>query len=108
MPGKTEISLNQKANNSAQFSLGITSSTRWSIKWQHAPVFLPGECLGQRSLAGYSPWGRKESDRTEHACTCTLLFARFVQGFGDERVMYKWGGAANRFTANIAVQLLPV
>ena len=22
---------------------------------------------GQRSLAGYSPWGRKESDTTEHA-----------------------------------------
>ena len=25
-------------------------------------VFLPGEFLGQRSLAGYSPWGHKESD----------------------------------------------
>ena len=29
------------------------------------PVFLPGESHGQRSLAGYSPWGRKESDMTE-------------------------------------------
>ena len=29
------------------------------------PVELPGEFLGQRSLAGYSPWGRKESDTTE-------------------------------------------
>ena len=26
---------------------------------------LPGEFHGQRSLAGYSPWGRKESDTTE-------------------------------------------
>ena len=26
---------------------------------------LAGESHGQRSLAGYSPWGRKESDRTE-------------------------------------------
>ena len=26
---------------------------------------LPGESHGQRSLAGYSPWGRKESDLTE-------------------------------------------
>ena len=26
------------------------------------PVFLPGEAHGQRSLAGYSPWGFKESD----------------------------------------------
>ena len=24
------------------------------------PVYLLGEFLGQRSLAGYSPWGRKE------------------------------------------------
>ena len=29
------------------------------------PVFLPGESHGQRSLAGYSPWGRKELDTTE-------------------------------------------
>ena len=29
------------------------------------PVFLPGELHGQKSLVGYSPWGRKESDTTE-------------------------------------------
>ena len=23
------------------------------------PVFLPGESHGERSLGGYSPWGRK-------------------------------------------------
>ena len=28
------------------------------------PVFLPGEFHGQRSLAGYGPWSRKESDTT--------------------------------------------
>ena len=28
-------------------------------------VLLPGEFHGQRSLAGDSPWGHKESDRTE-------------------------------------------
>ena len=28
------------------------------------PVFLLGEFHGQRRLAGYSPWGRKESDMT--------------------------------------------
>ena len=26
------------------------------------PLFLPGEFHGQRSLAGYSSWGHKESD----------------------------------------------
>ena len=30
----------------------------WRRKWQPTPVFLPGESHGQRSLAGYSPWGR--------------------------------------------------
>ena len=29
------------------------------------PVFLPGEFHGQRSLAGYSPWGHKELDTTK-------------------------------------------
>ena len=33
--------------------------------WQPTPVFLPGESHRQRSLVGYSPWGRKEPDRTE-------------------------------------------
>ena len=27
---------------------------------------IPVESDGQRSLAGYSPWGRKEQDVTEH------------------------------------------
>ena len=37
----------------------------WGRVWQPTPVFLPGESHGQRSLMGYSPWGRKESDTTE-------------------------------------------
>ena len=31
------------------------------------PVFLPGEFHGQRSLAGYSSWGRKQSVMTAAA-----------------------------------------
>ena len=34
-------------------------------EWQSTPIFLPGESHGQRSLAGYSPEGHKELDRTE-------------------------------------------
>ena len=37
----------------------------WRRKWQPTPVFLPGESHGWRSLVGYSPQGRKESDTTE-------------------------------------------
>ena len=43
----------------------------WRRKWQPTPVFLPRKLHGQRSLAGYSPWGCKESDTTEHSCTHT-------------------------------------
>ena len=32
---------------------------------QPSPVLLPGESHGQRSLEGYSPWGRKELDMSE-------------------------------------------
>ena len=32
----------------------------WRRKWQPTSVFLPGESYGQRSLVGYSPWGRKD------------------------------------------------
>ena len=42
----------------------------WRGKWQPSPVFLPGKSHGQRSLAGYSPWGRKRVGHnlsTEHA-----------------------------------------
>ena len=34
----------------------------WRRAWEPTPVFLPGEFRGLRSLAGYSPWGHKESD----------------------------------------------
>ena len=37
----------------------------WRRAWQPTPVFLSAESHGQRSLAGYSPWGRKESDTAE-------------------------------------------
>ena len=41
----------------------------WEIPWRQeqvpTPVFLPRESHGQRSLAGYSPWGLKESDWSE-------------------------------------------
>ena len=48
----------------------------WRRKWQPTPVFLPGGSHGQRSLVGYSPWGRKESDTTErvtHTHICYIL-----------------------------------
>ena len=37
--------------------------------WQPTPLFLPGECHGQRNLEGYSPKGHKELDMTESLST---------------------------------------
>ena len=44
----------------------IPGSGRKCKKWQPTPVFLPGKSYRQRSLVGYSPWSRQESDTTEH------------------------------------------
>ena len=35
------------------------------VEWLPSPEVVPGEFHGQRSLAGYSPWGCKESDTDE-------------------------------------------
>ena len=37
----------------------------WRREWLPTLVSLPGEFHGWRSLAGYSPWGHKESDTIE-------------------------------------------
>ena len=39
-------------------SLSLFTFMHWRRKWQLAPVFLPGESQGRRSLVGCSPWGR--------------------------------------------------
>ena len=48
----------------------------WRREWQPTPVLLPRESYGQRSLGGYSLWGRKESDMTEQLNTNTFPLRR--------------------------------
>ena len=44
----------------------IFSSIRgWRRKWQPAPVLMPGQSHGWRSLVGCRLWGRTESDTIE-------------------------------------------
>ena len=38
-------------------------------------LLLPGKSHGQRSLVGYSPWGRKELDTIERATSLSLFNA---------------------------------
>ena len=59
---------NQPANAGDVRNVGLIPGLEtipWRRAWQPTPVFLPGESHGQRSLVGYSPWGRQESDTTE-------------------------------------------
>ena len=46
----------------------------WRREWLPLPVLLPGESRGQRSLAGYSPWGRKRVQHNWATNTFTFHF----------------------------------
>ena len=63
----------------------------WRKAWQLAPVFSPGESHEQRSLADYSPWGGKESDRTELYCEGKMRTGpkrrRWLEGVMDSKDM---------------------
>ena len=80
-PGGTngKESTNHPANQETQFDPWVWKLP-WRRKWQLTPVFLPGKFHGQMNPAGYSPWGLKESDTTEHTChTHTLWSERPVK-----------------------------
>ena len=51
----------------------VLNGYSWRRTWQPTPGFLPGESHGQRSLVGYSPPGRKESETTER-----LLISKYT------------------------------
>ena len=49
----------------------------WRREWQPTAVFLPRDFHRQSSLAGYSPWGRKDSDTTERLHSLQLVSTDF-------------------------------
>ena len=62
----------------------------WRREWLSTPVFLPGKSHGQRSLAGYSPWGQKESDTTEQL-TQTLQIPVLGYSFSEcDSLQWRW------------------
>ena len=52
-----------------------------SRKWQPTPVLLLGKSHGWRSMVGYSPWGRRESDMTEQLHFFTSSDQMYVINF---------------------------
>ena len=51
--------------SSSLSAIRVVSSAYQRRQWHPTPVFLPGKSHGWRSLVGYSPWDREESDTTE-------------------------------------------
>ena len=97
-PGGAAVK-NPPANRTCRIHLWV-GKIPWRRKWPSTPVFLPGKFHGQRSLAGYSPWGRKELDLTErlstqstHTTPLPPLSCRSASVFwGRARVrVQKWG-----------------
>ena len=61
----------------------------WRRQWQLTPVFfLPGESHGQRSLVGYSPWGHKEPDMTEHSEMLPNVHWEDILPLGENMELY--------------------
>ena len=64
IPCLSELELRSSTSLSLSFDPWV-GKIPWRRKWQSTPGLWPGKSHGQRSLVGYSPWGRKESDTTE-------------------------------------------
>ena len=78
----------------------------WRRKWLPTPVLLPGKSHGRRSLVGYSPWGRKESDMTEQlhfsmlrAYTYPVISLQSFLGGNTEKARYLIGTAKSHTKA---------
>ena len=72
----------QKLNNSPVMQETWVQSLGREDPLEKGMVFLAGEFHGQRKLAGYSPWGHKESDTTERltllTISCNVLKILFI------------------------------
>ena len=101
--------------------------TLWRREWQLTPAFLPGEFHGQRNLAGYSPWGCKESDKNEqltlgmkkcltssdiHKCReeppCHTLFSLIMLAKVKTQKSTCWPGLRNRHPDTLLAHILTI
>ena len=64
-PGRLQSMGSLRVRHDWATSLSLFTFMHWRRKWQHTPVFLPGESQGQWGLVGCRLWGRTESDTTE-------------------------------------------
>ena len=70
-PGGSEVK-NLPASTGDAGDMNLIPGLGGSPGGRSTPVFFPGKSYGQRSLAGYNPWSRKELNKTEHTCVHVL------------------------------------
>ena len=71
------------ANAGDTGSIPASGRSPWTRKWQPAPVFLPGDSHGQRSLAGCSPGGHRESDTTDRLTLSLKCLTIYINRLPD-------------------------
>ena len=63
----------------------------WRRAWQPTPIFLPGKSHEQRSLVGYGPQDRQQSDLTEATeNTCIHVSIHFPKSFPIQVITKHW------------------
>ena len=75
------LNASMRGNRRCSFDPWVRKISR-RRKWQPTPVSLPGKTYGQRSLASFSPWSRKElvmTEATEHIVLWASLVAQLVK-----------------------------
>ena len=78
--GSSQLVKNSPANAGDARVLGLIPGSERSLEVGTGdPLQLPGKFHGQRSLAGHSPWGGRESDMTEHTLSTNMFKHRKTQ-----------------------------
>ena len=88
-PGRLQPMGSRRVGHEWATSLSLFTCMHWRRKRQPAPVFLPGESQGQRSLVGCHLWGYTELDTTEAlaaASLCKLWISPFMDIFQFEDI----------------------
>ena len=63
----------------------------------HYTLVFSGRCHGQRGLAGYSPWGRKESGTAEHTYTGLLYLSCMLKDSSNKQGLIHHRGMSLQF-----------
>ena len=65
LPGGLQSLGHKELDMTEWLTLSLSHAYICRREWHLTPIFLPEEFHRQRILAGYSPWGCRESDTTE-------------------------------------------